>query len=62
MKKQYVLSILVSGLFSGSVLAQSPSVNSHEKKVVIKDGKTYVQKSLPLYLSFSTSPNGKNTN
>jgi len=58
MKKQYVLSILVSGLFSGSILAQSPSVNSHEKKVVIKDGKTYVQKSLPLYLSFSTSPNG----
>jgi hypothetical protein len=32
---------------------------NHEKKVVTKEGKTYVQKSLPLYLSFSTSPNGE---
>jgi len=59
MKKQYVLSILLSGIFSGNIWAQSPTVNSHEKKVITKDGKTFVQKSLPLYLSFSTSPQGE---
>jgi hypothetical protein len=32
---------------------------NHEKKVITKEGKTYVQRSLPLYLSFSTSPDGE---
>lgn len=40
-------------------LAQSPSQPTYEKKVYIADdGKIYVQKSLPMYLKFSTSPNG----
>jgi len=59
MKKQYVLGLLISSVFSTSVWAQSPAAKTHEKKVITKDGKTFVQKSLPLYLSFSTSPDGE---
>lgn len=40
--------------------AQEPSKPEHEKRVYVNDGNTYVQKSLPLYLKFSTTPNGEN--
>jgi hypothetical protein len=40
--------------------AQEPSKPTYEKVVFEKDGKTYVQKSLPVYLKFSTTPDGKN--
>ena len=39
--------------------AQEPNKPTYEKKVYEKDGNYYVQKSLPVYLSFSTSPDGK---
>lgn len=59
MSKHYYYPILLLSIFSFSLLGQSPKVDEHEKKVVVKDGKTYVQKSLPIYLSFSTSPGGE---
>lgn len=41
--------------------AQSaPAQANYTPQVVQKDGKTYVQKSLPIYLKFSTTPNGEN--
>ncbi len=46
--------------FNTMVLAQEPSKPEHEKRVYLNDGNTYVQKSLPLYLKFSTSPDGQN--
>lgn len=45
--------------FLSSLYAQEPSKPSYENKVFIKDGKYYIQKSLPVYLNFSTSPNGE---
>jgi hypothetical protein len=59
MKKHYALTLLFTSTLCSSLWAQSPKAINHEKKVVTKEGKTYVQKSLPLYLSFSTSPNGE---
>ncbi len=60
------MKLLKSGLllslnlaFLSGLYAQEPSKPSYENKVFIKDGKYYVQKSLPVYLSFSTSPNGE---
>ena len=46
-------------LVAFSTIAQEPSKPEHEKRVYLNDGNTYVQKSLPLYLKFSTEPNGK---
>jgi hypothetical protein len=40
--------------------AQAPAQGNYTPEVVVKDGKTYVQKSLPLYLKFSTTPDGEN--
>ena len=42
-----------------NISAQEPTVPEHEKKVYINDGNTYVQKGLPLYFKFSTSPGGE---
>jgi hypothetical protein len=39
-------------------MAQEPAQPTHEKKVYVNDGNTYVQKSLPLYFMFSTSKGG----
>ena len=33
---------------------------NHEKKIYKNEGKVYVNKALPLYLSISTSPDGSN--
>ncbi|MFT6802925.1 MAG: hypothetical protein ACJA2N_002116 [Salibacteraceae bacterium] len=38
--------------------AQEPAQPTHEKRVYVNDGNTYVQKSLPLYFMFSTSKGG----
>ena len=40
-------------------MAQGPAQLSHDKVVYLNNGNTYVQKSLPLYLMFSTSPGGQ---
>jgi hypothetical protein len=53
----YVLFLAIS--IQLSVNAQEPVVPEHEKKVYLNDGNTYVQKSLPLYFKFSTSPGGQ---
>lgn len=45
--------------FGFTCLAQEPTKPTYEKKVFEKDGNYYVQKSLPVYLSFSTTPDGK---
>lgn len=42
------------------IMAQEPQQLTHEKRVYLNDGNTYVQKGLPLYLKFSTSPTGPN--
>lgn len=49
---------LLVGLVSSQLNAQEPAVPEHEKRVYINDGNTYVQKGLPLYFKFSTSPGG----
>ena len=50
-----VLSAFV--LLTLGVSAQ-PAQGTHENRVYINDGNTYIQKSLPLYLSFSTTTGG----
>ncbi len=62
MRKFKTLSLLVaSGLYSTLSWAQGePTKPSYEKVVYQRDGKTYVQKSLPVYLKFSVTPDGKN--
>lgn len=51
---------LVLSAFAMSSFAQSePSKPTYEKRVYEKDGRTYVQKSLPVYLKFSVMPDGK---
>lgn len=45
-------------LSCATALAQ-PKKPEHTKKVFKKEGDTYVQKSLPVYLSFSTEPQGE---
>ena len=62
MKYKYpALAILALGLATGNAQAQSePSKPNYEKKVYLNDGKTYVQKSLPVYLKFSVTPDGTN--
>lgn len=51
------LSFIFCAVFAN---AQEPSKSSNENVVFEKDGKTYVQKSLPVFLKFSTAPDGKN--
>ncbi len=63
--KACVLVIAFHVLMGSVVLAQSgaPAQPAYEKKVWVKEnGNIYVQKSLPLYLKFSTTPDGKNHN
>ena len=56
--KYYLLTVLLFIAFIGK--SQEPAQADHEKKVYLNDGNTYVQKGLPLYLKFSTSPAGEN--
>lgn len=42
-----------------TAFAQEPAQPEYEKKVYLNDGNTYVNKALPMYLKFSTDPNGK---
>ncbi|UTW60849.1 hypothetical protein KFE98_12525 [bacterium SCSIO 12741] len=60
--KSHYLSICFAisfAIFTLTVQAQEPAQQTHEKRVYLNDGNTYVQKSLPLYLKFSTSPGGQ---
>lgn len=60
MKKITVIA-LCTGFCMQLSLAQQPSQPNYEKKVYVDENeKTYVQKSLPLYLKFSTTENGQN--
>ncbi len=55
------LVLLATVLFSAATFAQQPNKPTYEKQVYIDGaGNIYVQKGLPLYLNFSTEPNGKN--
>lgn len=56
LKSSLLLSLNLA--FLSGLYAQEPSKPTYENKVFTKDGKYYVQKSLPVYVSFSTSPNG----
>ena len=47
------------GIAPYSVTAQEPGQLTHEKRVYLNNGNTYVQKQLPLYFNFSTSPGGQ---
>lgn len=61
MRYLYALGLTGLLLSASSVMdAQAPAQGSYTPEVVVKDGKTYVQKSLPLYLKFSTTPDGQN--
>ncbi len=62
MKQLKYLSTAMLSALSVVVFAQSePSKPSFEKQVYINgEGDIYVQKQLPMYLKFSTEPNGKN--
>lgn len=53
-------SLILIGISTQSIAQSEPSKNTFEKKVFLKDGNTYIQKQLPLYLKFSTDPQGKN--
>jgi hypothetical protein len=57
MTKLLFMCLNFSFLFSAT--AQEPTKPTYENKVHEEDGKYFVQKSLPVYLSFSTTPDGK---
>lgn len=49
---------LAAGIF-GTANAQEPSKPTYEKRVYQANDRYYVQRGLPVYLYFSTSPNGQ---
>lgn len=53
--------LAISGcLLLATSYAQQPAAADHQDVVYQSDGNIYVQKQLPLYLKFSTTPEGKN--
>ena len=52
--------LLITGLTISTLGQNEPSKPNFEKRVYLNDGNTYVQKQMPLYLKFSTEPDGKN--
>ena len=59
--KKFTLGLLCSALIPSLAMSQSePSKPTFEKRVYLNNGNTYVQKAMPLYLKFSTEPDGKN--
>lgn len=64
MAKTYGILLAAIALFSIEIQAQSePQKPTYEKVVYIDgEGNIYVQKELPLYLKFSTTPTGPNYN
>ena len=54
------LIVFFACFFPFLAMSQEPNKPTFEKKVFLKDGNTYVQKQLPLYLKFSTDPSGQN--
>jgi hypothetical protein len=57
--KPFVFVVVLALALTFSASAQGPAQLQHENRVYLNDGNTYVQKSLPLYLKFSTSPGGQ---
>ncbi|MEZ4720718.1 MAG: hypothetical protein R2813_02455 [Flavobacteriales bacterium] len=64
MKKTAIILLCATVMAPVLGVAQSePSKPSYEKQVYVNgDGDIFVQKELPLYLKFSTTPDGKNYN
>lgn len=61
MKKAFLLGGLSLILVANAFAQSEPSKPTYEKQVYINgDGDIFVQKELPLYLKFSTSPTGQN--
>lgn len=59
--KRFTLVITLIICFTITSSSQNePAKPTFEKQVYLNDGNTYVQKQMPLYLKFSTDPNGKN--
>ncbi len=61
MKRVLLACGLISGITLNATAQSEPSKPSYEKQVYINgDGDIFVQKELPMYLKFSTSPGGEN--
>jgi len=58
LRTKYLVGLLCSVMTQAAV-AQEPTKPTYENKVFENGGKYYVQKSLPIYLNFSTAPGGK---
>jgi len=63
MKRVLLACGLITGIVMNASAQNEPSKPSYEKQVYINDnGDIFVQKELPMYLKFSTSPTGENYN
>lgn len=60
LKNLALVLILTTSLTLNSSAQKAPSQPTFEKRVYLNNGNTYVQKQMPLYLKFSTEPDGKN--
>jgi hypothetical protein len=62
MKRKYTVLALISMIASTSIIAQSePTKPTYTNEVYLDgDGKIFIQKELPMYLKFSTTPGGSN--
>ena len=59
MKKLLTITLLgAMSVASLSLVAQEPTQPTHENRVYVNDGNTYIQKSLPLYFNFSITKGG----
>ncbi len=60
LSKKSFLVLAMSCLYTFAFSQEEPQKPTFEKKVYQNDGNIYVQKQLPIYLKFSTEPNGQN--
>ena len=58
--KHLIVSAFVLGCVGQAYGQSEPTKANYDKKVYENGGNTYVQKSLPVYLKFSTTPDGEN--
>lgn len=57
---QYIILLTIAVLFSGSAQAQEPQKATYKHVVFEANGNTYIQRSMPMYVKFSVTPDGKN--
>ncbi|NNC96053.1 MAG: hypothetical protein HKN92_10860 [Chitinophagales bacterium] len=55
-----VVLVLIISVLSFDSISQEPAKPTYENKVIEENGRYYIQKSLPVYLKFSVTPDGKN--